>query len=282
MIDPALDEAYATRAAVPDAADWLDRRADLSRRARERFTHRADIPYGDHPDQRLDVFPARGDGDPVLVYFHGGAWRMHDKGAVSFLAESLVPAGVTLVAPDFTLAPAATLDEMVRQAAEAVRWVRGHIAESGGDPDRVYVAGHSSGAHMAAMLLGHPAFREWDLPPDLVKGACITSGLYDLEPILRTSMNEWLHLDREAALRNSPLHHIPQLGAPIVAAVGGDETPAFRQQTTDYVAAWRAAGHEATLVDMPGHHHYSLMLELHDPASPLLAALLAMTGRAFS
>jgi arylformamidase len=95
-------------------------------------------------------------------------------------------------------------------------------------------------------------------------------------------MNEWLHLDAEAARRISPIHHIPELGAPIVAAVGGDETPAFRQQTTDYVEAWRAAGHDASVVDMPGHHHYSLMLELHDPASPLLAALLAMTRRARS
>ena len=89
----------------------------------------------------------------------------------------------------------------------------------------------------------------------------------------------WLHLDLEAARRNSPIHHPPPVGTPIVAAFGGEETPAFRQQTTDYVEAWRAAGHEATLVDMPGHHHYSLMLELHDPASPLLAALLSLMGQ---
>jgi arylformamidase len=269
------DHDYDTRAAVPDVERYLQARAESSRRARERFRCRLDVPYGPSPDQRLDIFPSDVPDSPILVYVHGGAWRMHSKDAVSFLAETLVPAGVALVAPGFSLAPAVPVDEMVRQVREAVGWTYEHATTFGADPDRIHVAGHSSGAHLAAMVTGSGWPAESGLPAGVVKGACLTSGLYDLEPLRHTFMNEWLQLDAKSAERNSPVRHVPAVAGPLTIAVGGRETTAFVRQTADYVAAWRAAGHACRVIDMPEHHHYSLMLELGDPASPLLEALLA-------
>jgi arylformamidase len=123
------------------------------------------------------------------------------------------------------------------------------------------------------MVLAAP-WADWGLPEDMIKSACLTSGLYDLEPVRHTSMNAWLHLDATMAARLSPVRHIPSVAGPLTIAVGGRETGEFRRQTQDYVEAWRGAGHPVRVVPMPEHNHYSLMLELGDPHSPLVETML--------
>lgn len=275
------------RGAVPDHGALTALRAEWSARARANLRCHLDVPYGAGPRERLDIFPsaqpaarplgqtADRSGAPVEVYIHGGFWRAKTKDDVSFIAEAMVPAGVTFVAIEYDLLPNVTLDVIVAQCRAAVGWVARNIARYGGDPSRIHVSGVSAGAHLAAMVLATawPAVAE--LPDDLVKGACLVSGFYDLEPIRLTSANEMYGLDEAIARRNSPILAIPARGIPLVLAVGGAETSEFRRQTFDYHAAWLAAGHAATLLDLPDLNHYDMALAAGDPAGPIVRAVLA-------
>jgi arylformamidase len=275
MDQATLDAEYDNRAAAPDFDVWQALRTERSARARQTMRCELDVAYGNSPAQALDIFPA-GPGAPVEVYIHGGAWKLKTKADVSFIAEALVPAGVTFVALDHdrAAAPAVTLDDIVAQIRAALAWVHRNIAARGGDPERIHVAGHSSGAHLAAMALATP-WRDFGLPADVIKGACLTSGLFDLEPLRLASRNEYLALDEAAVERLSPIHHIPATGVPMLLSVGGRETSEFKRQTQAYRAAWEAAGHAARFVDMPDDHHYSLAVRPGQPDNALFRAVLA-------
>jgi arylformamidase len=277
-----LDREYDLRTAVPDHEVWAARRTAWSERARRTLACHLDVAYGASRRQALDIFPAAfgssaipADGAPVEVYLHGGAWRAKSKDDVSFIAEAFVPVGVTFVAIDHELLPDATLDEIVAQVRAAVAWVYRNIAGFGGNPDRIHVSGHSSGAHLAGMILATPWQAAFGLPDDLVKASCLTSGLLDLEPVRLGMRNGLLDLDEAAVQRLSPIHVIPAVAGPLVLAVGGRETSEFLRQTDAYRAAWIAAGHEVTVVDMPSDHHYSLAVQPANPDGPLFKAVMA-------
>ncbi|MBK5207787.1 MAG: alpha/beta hydrolase, partial [Polaromonas sp.] len=158
-----LDSMYNNRKLVPEHATYLTRWAQDSQSARERLPCRLDLPYDNNSGETLDVFPASGlsasgaarkqAGAPVLVFIHGGYWRALDKADHSFIAPALTQAGACVVVPNYTLCPAATIPQIALQMVEALAWTWRHIAEYGGDPQRITVAGHSAGGHLAALLL---------------------------------------------------------------------------------------------------------------------------------
>jgi len=280
MDQATLEREYDLRTAVPDHEVWAARRTLWSERARSTLDCRLDVRYGTSDRQALDIFlatsEAGSDRTPVEIYIHGGAWRAKSKADVSFIAEPLVQAGVTFVAIDHDLAPGVSLDEIVGQVRSAIAWVHRNIAGFGGDPDRIHLSGHSSGAHLAAMALATPWRESFGLPDDLIKAACLTSGLFDLEPVrLAASRNDPIRLDEAAVERLSPIRHIPRVAGPLVLSVGGQETAEFIRQTEAYQAAWQAAGHAATFVPMPDDHHYSLAVRPGQPDNPLFQAVLA-------
>jgi arylformamidase len=222
----------------------------------------------------MDIFPA-GPDSPVEIYIHGGAWQLKTKEDVSFIAEALVPAGVTFIAVDHDPAPIANLDAIVGQIRAAVAWIYQNIATYGGDRDRIHISGHSSGAHLAAMALATDWPTQFGLPGDVLKAACLTSGLFDLEPIRLGSRNGYLALDEAAVERLSPIHHIPATAGPVLLSVGGRETAEFHRQTRAYRAAWDRAGHRSSFVEMPDDHHYSLAVRPGQSDSALFRAVLA-------
>jgi arylformamidase len=274
MDQATLDAQYDNRAAAPDHEVWGALRSERSARARETMRCILDVRYGDSSRQALDIFPS-GPDSPVEIYIHGGSWKLKSKDEVSFIAEPLVPAGVTFVAIDHDIAGTVTLDEIVAQIRAAVAWVYRNIAGYGGDPERIHVSGHSSGAHLGAMAIATPWASSYGLPDNIIKGACLTSGLFDLEPLRLASRNEYLALDETAVQRLSPIHHIPAAPGPLVLSVGGKETAEFKRQTSAYRAAWERAGHTATTIDMPDDHHFSLAVRPGQPDSPLFRAVLA-------
>ncbi len=273
-----LNRQYDARGASSDGQSFRDFIRAESPRVRARMAGALDIAYGPSPEELLDVFPAADDGAPVVFFIHGGYWRSSSKDDVSLFASTFVPAGATFVAVNYALAPMATIDEIVRQCRAALAWVHGNIADYNGDPGRIFVNGRSAGGHLAGMMLAAGWHEEFAMPADVIKGACAVSGLFDLEPVRLSNANEWARLDPEAARRNSPIHHIPDTGCPLIVTYGGLETDEFKRQSEDYMAAWRARGYPCTYVDLPGRHHFATMAELTDRDSPLTRAVFDQMG----
>ncbi len=237
-----------------------------------------DVPYGPGAAERLDIFPAPGGRAPVQVFLHGGAWRRLSKAAAAYPARVLVPAGVCFVAAGFNLATEAPLDEVVRQVRAAFAWVHGNIAAYGGDPGRIFACGHSSGAHLAAMVLAGDWRAAAGLPEPLLKGAVLASGAYDLEPVRLSARNDYLRLDPAGARRNSPALHLPRRGPPVVVAWGAGELDEFRRQGRDFAAACRRRGLAVTALEVAGANHFDMAGALADPHGPVLPAALAQMG----
>jgi arylformamidase len=265
MDRPTLDAAYDNTAAVgiPKrdryVAGW-SARSDAVRRA---VKARLDIPYGRTARERLDVFPCGRPNAPTLVYIHGGYWQFNDKEPYAFFGESLLPAGFNLVLVEYTLAPAARMDQIVAEVRRAVAWVIDHAGELGLDPARVFVAGHSAGGHLTAMAMSEPR----------VAGGIAISGIFDLEPIRLNYLNAKLGLDPAEAERNSPVLHLPARAAPLVVTVGLDELPELIRQSKEYAESWQKHGLNGRYLPLPGHEHFSILEELAKPDGAIVGAL---------
>lgn len=277
----ALDQEYDNSRKVTNASDYLVRYPRESAATRGALHCRLDVAYGSSPAERLDVFPAAVPGPaPVHVFLHGGYWQRLDKMDFSFVARALQPAGAAVVVINYALIPSVGMDELVRQCRAALVWVYRHAASIGGDPARISVSGHSAGGHLVAMLMATdwPAFA--GLPTDLVKAGCGLSGLYDLEPIRLSYLNEVLRLTPDAARRNSPVHLSPPQAGHLVLAVGSDEGPEYHRQSEDQAAAWRRRGLAVDILDLPGENHFSIVTHLEDPSSALARTIHRQMGLA--
>jgi arylformamidase len=277
LSDAEINRQFMPRLAVPDHEAWLAEHAALSETARRTLPCRLDIPYGATPLQKLDIFPAARAPAPVQVFFHGGYWRALDKSTYRFIAFSMAPAGIATVLVNYDLCPAVTLDDIVGQTIAAVAWVYRNGAAHGCDPERLYVSGNSAGAHLAAMALAQD-WRAQGLPADLVKGACCITGIYDLAPVLRIDANAEIRLKPDMVARNSPLSLPLPAQPPVIVAVGGDETPLWIKQSTDYAAMLRTRGVPTELMIIPGTHHFSITRSLAEPEGVLPMAIRRQIG----
>jgi len=266
-----LSQLYNNRELVPEHPQYLARWAESSARARSTMTCYLDRAYGEQPGETVDLFPARkGDGS-CMMFIHGGYWRALDKKDFSFLAPAWVDAGVSLAVVNYDLCPRVTMDEIVRQMLRASRWLWSNAEQYGMDQDRLYVAGHSAGGHLTAMLMCAlwPVF-DRSLPKDLWKGGLAISGVYDLRPLVEVDwLNGDLRLDTASALRLSPAFMPPATRAPVMTCAGGDESSEFLRQNALLGERWRAAF--AGDIAMPGRHHFSVVDGLADQKSALFA-----------
>ena len=271
-----LDRMYNNRALVPDHARYFARWTEDSRLARQHQDCDIDLTYGKRTGEKLDVFPAAGrqrsnrSGAPVLVFIHGGYWRSLDKSDQSFLAPPLTAAGACVVVPNYDLCPAVTIPDITLQMVKALAWIYRHVAEFGGDPDRITVVGHSAGGHLAAMLLTCQ-WSQWatDLPDDLVKNALSISGLYELESMMHAPfVKDDLRLTPAQVLQASPAWLPPPRHGQLYSVAGADESAEFRRHNALIQTAW---GQKVVPVreDLPGLNHFSIVDALVEPGHRL-------------
>jgi arylformamidase len=272
-----LDLQYNARAAVPDSAEymriWPIRSADAMRGG----SRVADVRYGPGPNEHLDIYRTQRERAPVLVFIHGGYWRALDKKDHGFLAPPLTGAGMCVVMPNYALCPAVTIPDIVMQVVRSIAWTFKHIAQYGGDRERIYVAGHSAGGHLAAMM----AACLWEvldaaLPPDVVKGALSISGLHDLEPIMHTPfLQPSLHLTPAQVRKASPGRLPAPRQGKLFSISGGLESGEFHRQTQLIRDAWGSTRVPVCEV-IPGLHHFTILEALAEPASRVHKLLLEL------
>ena len=262
-----LERAYMPSSRVDSLADEIRAYVDGSAAARAALpfeTH----PYGAHPDELVDVVPAREPGLPLHVFLHGGYWQELSKDDSAFMAVPLVEQGVAFATVGYTLAPAATLAQIVDQCVRAVAWCRDHARDLHADPDRVVISGSSAGAHLAAMVLTRLAG---------LAGAVLLSGIYDLAPIRRTSVDAALSLTDADIRALSPIDLAPRSPTPLIVAVGEIETAEFHRQSAAFTDGWRAHGCPVEELLAAGRHHFDLPTDLGDLATPLGRAVHRLT-----
>ncbi len=272
-----LDAQYDLEKIVPGAASYAEFYEDESKKVRADLNHHLDVPFGPTLAEHSDIYPA-GDGAPVLIYIHGGYWRSRTSKEFGYVARGPVSMGVATVVVNYALCPSVTIDEIVRQARAAVAWVHTNARSFGGDPERIHVAGHSAGGHLAAMLLGTAWEDVYGLPKDIIQSATAISGLFDLAPFPYTFLQPKLQLSWDQTLRNSPVLHIPDDVPPLLLAYGEEETAEFGRQSEDYLAAWRSKGLEGEMLTLPGKNHYDVIDGFLDAKSPLCSAILKQMG----
>lgn len=260
-----LEREYSPSSCVPSIEPLIRAYAQRSAAAYDTLAHVA-VPYGDDPDETVDLFPA-GERAPLVVFVHGGYWQELSRRESTFGAADAVPRGIAWAAVEYTLAPRASLARIVDQVRRAVRLLCAQAAGLGCDPSRVWLAGSSAGAHLAAMALLDPLAREGPRPA----GAILLSGVYDLRPLVPTYVNRPLGLDEGRAWALSPLAHAPHDAPPVLAAWGEHETASFVAQSRVYA---RALHPPAAELEVPGRNHFDIVFDLLAPGTVLGDAVL--------
>jgi arylformamidase len=274
-----LDAQYNNRARVPDHAQVLQSWADASALARSSSGARLDVAYGAGPGETLDVFPSTTSNAPVLVFVHGGYWRVLDKSDHSFIAPAFNAAGAAVVVPNYALCPAVDIEHITLQMARALAWVWRHAASFGGDPTRIALAGHSAGGHLVAMLLSC-RWKELsdDLPAQPVSGGLSISGLFDLEPLRHTPMLQAdLRLTPASVARLSPAFFPRPKVVKLYATVGLEESDEFLRQNNLIRDTWGPTT-VPVCETVPGANHFSILKRLADPTQRLHDLALRLLG----
>ena len=271
------DSMYNNGALVPafprHVQSWIER----SEQARQTGGCALDVPYGNGPRERLDIFPAANANAPVLVFIHGGYWRSMSKSESSFVGAALAQAGACTVVADYALCPGTpehpqTIPGIVLQMVQALAWIWRNIGRYGGDPSRITVAGHSAGGHLTAMLMACN-WQVYDaaLPVQLVRNGLSISGLHELESIRRTPyLQATLKLTAADALRASPACMPAPHAGVLNAVVGGDESPEFLRQNQLIQSAWGKA-RVPVCEALDGLNHFSVLEALVEPGTRLHA-----------
>jgi arylformamidase len=278
-----LDAAYDQPVYQPNIQQLRDRWASNSERARARIGAPLRRAYGPGEIEGLDIFRTRAAAPaPVFVFIHGGAWRAGLAKTYAAPAEMFIGAGAHYVVPDFAWVQdcGGSLLPMADQVRRAIAWVYKNAASFGGDPDRLYVGGHSSGAHLAAVALTTDWQGAFDLPPDIIKGALCSSGMYELAPVRLSHRSSYVKFTDEMVAALSPLRHLEELRAPLIVAYGTYETPEFQRQARDFAAAVEAAGKPVELIVGDNYSHMELPETLCNPYGLLGAAVLRQMGLA--
>jgi arylformamidase len=279
-----LDREYSPSSCIDDINVYLDEYARASQVAKsDAMQDKAcepDLRFGEGTEETLDLFlPAQSEAAPLHVFIHGGFWQRLSKDESSFAAPTFRQHLSCFAAVNYTLAPHQTLTGIVEENRRAIAWLYHNAGRWGFDRGRIYLSGHSAGAHIAMMLL----LTDWPtygLPADAVKGVCAVSGVYELEPVRLSYVNDVVGMDSAEAELNSPIHHAVANRCPVIIAYGDNETAEFKRQTDEYGSVLQGAGIPVTLSEIADRNHFDVILDLADASSWLSRQVFDQMGLA--
>jgi arylformamidase len=271
-----LDAAYDQSVYAPNLPQIVKRYATNSEAVRARLGAPQRFFYGPTPIEGLDVYKTKRPNAPIHIFIHGGAWRGGSAKDSAYAAELFVNAGAHFVAPDFinVLESGGDLMPMAQQVRRAVAWVHRNAGSFGGDPERIFVSGHSSGGHLAGVVLVTDWRKEFDLPTNTVKGVLCCSGMYDLRPVRLSARSSYVKFSDEGEQALSSQRHLNLINAPVLVAYGTLETPEFQRQARDFAAAVKAAGKPVGLLVGEGYNHFEIPETMANPYGLLGRAVL--------
>ena len=272
-----LDDAYDQQVYAPNREQIQQRNARNSELTRARLGEPLRLAYGSKPIEGLDVYKTKKPNAPIAIYTHGGAWRSGSAANCGFIAETFVNAGANLVVLDFSnvTETGGDLMPMMDQVRRAVVWVYRNAEKIGGDPERLYVVGHSSGAHLTGNLLTTDWQKEFGIAPTFIKGGTIGSGMYDLKPVRLSKRSEYVKFTDAVEEALSSQRHLDKLVAPLTVLYGTYETPEFQRQNREFAAAVKAAEKPVKLIVCEGYNHFEVMETLGNPYGLFGRAALA-------
>jgi arylformamidase len=264
-----LDNAYDQAVYAPNQPLVHARRSVANARAKARLGAPQRFQYGASETEGVDVYRATKNPDnaPINVYVHGGAWRNGRSADFTFLSEVIVDAGALSVIVDFNSIDdvGGNLMTMASQVRSAVAFVYNNAQKFGGDKNRLYITGHSSGSHLTSTIVTCDWQKDFGLPKDIVKGAMLASGMYDLVPVRLSKRSKYVNFTDAIVEELSAIRHIDRLNCPIVVAHGTQETPEFQRQARDFAAAVTAAGKPITFIVAEGYNHFEIQETLASP-----------------
>ena len=269
-VDPVLEHGYDVRMLRDDFAQISEGWIARSKAFRESTSSHLDCVYGDGDRDKLDVFLSGTENAPLFVFIHGGYWQRGDKSVYSFVADSFVQSGIDVALIGYELCPDASMSKMFAKIQQALIWLWRHADDVNISRDRINISGHSAGGHLTGMVMTTKwSELENDLPDDLIKSGIPISGLYQLEPLLHTTISDALHLTDDEVQHLSPHYQTPATNAPILVTLGGAETPQFHWQADQFMHAWKDTAVKMAHHAEPDVDHFDVLNRLADTGSEI-------------
>jgi arylformamidase len=274
-----LDDAYDQAVYAPNRDLVRARRVANNKIARARLGAPDRRAYGPTEIEQVDIYKTKAPNAPMMMYIHGGAWKGGRSEQVAYMAEPFIHNGVHFIAIDFNncLEVGGSLFPMIDQVRRAIAWVYQNAKSFGGDPQRLYVTGHSSGGHLAGCV----AITDWEkmgLPRDTVKGILCASGMYDLKAPRLSKRSQYVAFTDEMEHELSPQRHLDKINAPIIITYGSLETPEFQRQGRDFHAALVKAGKPVKLYVGEAYNHFETQETMHSPWGLMGRAAFELMG----
>jgi len=265
-----LEVQYNNRAAVPEHVEIAENWARDSSDIRQNAACQLDLAYGSRAREKIDLFHCGTPLAPLLIYVHGGYWQRMDKRDYSFVCKQFLNKGINVALLGYDLCPSVSLDEIVQQIRNACVWLWKNAGKFGFDQDSIFISGHSAGGHLSAMALV-TVWQNLDasLPPIVIQGGIAISGLYELQPLRYTSINDALSLDSSSAIQYSPIFLSPPATIRLLLTVGALESDELRRQTLSFSKSWQEKVSQLTSLEVPGVNHFTILDCLVDPSHPL-------------
>jgi len=280
MDQEALNDAYSQSKNAPNAAQVIARYRTNSELARQHLGEPQKLAYGAGDVETLDLYRTDRPDAPIHIFIHGGAWQQGSAETYGFPAALFVNAGAHYVVPGFSWVQDVgdSLYPIVDQLRRALEWVHQNARRFGGDPARIFLSGHSSGAHLAAVLLT----TDWErrgLPGDVIKGGLCCSGIFDLEPVRLSHRGDYIAFTDDMEHDLSPIRHLDKLNAPVIVAYGSYETREFKRQSEEFASAVAATAKPVELIVAENYNHFEVIETLANPHGILGRAVLAQMSQ---